>query len=115
MVDVIIALAPAMAAAGFFFRMRAVILIPVCVISSVVTEWVCNVILKKANPLESLGDFSAVVTGIVLALSLPPALPVWAAVIGSAFSILQSGDGRPDVSDGVFRDADDDLDGPGGD
>jgi electron transport complex protein RnfD len=87
MVDVIIALAPAMAAAGYFFRMRAVILIPVCVIASVVTEWACNVILKKANPFESLGDFSAVVTGIILALSLPPALPVWAAVIGSAFSI----------------------------
>jgi electron transport complex protein RnfD len=52
-----------------------------------VTEWLCNVIRKKSNPLESLGDFSAVVTGIILAMSVPPRLPVWAAIIGSAFSI----------------------------
>ena len=84
MIDVIIGLVPAMAAAGYYFRIHALILIGTCVISCVVTEWVCNLILKRPN---SLGDFSAVVTGIILALSLPPALPVWAAVIGSAFSI----------------------------
>ena len=87
MIDVIIALIPAMAAAGYYFRMYALILIPTCVISAVATEWLCNVIRKKPNPLDSLGDFSAVVTGIILALSLPPSLPVWAAIIGSAFSI----------------------------
>jgi electron transport complex protein RnfD len=84
MIDVIIALAPAMAAAGYFFRFYALILISVCVISAVVTEWICNIIRKKPS---SLGDFSAVVTGIILALSLPPALPVWAAVIGSGVAI----------------------------
>jgi len=84
MIDVIIGLVPAMAAAGYYFRIHALILIPTCVISSVATEWLCNVIRK--NP-SSLGDFSAVVTGIVLALSLPPSLPVWAAVIGSVFSV----------------------------
>jgi len=84
MIDVIIGLVPAMAAAGYYFRIHALILIGTCVISCVVTEWVCNLILKRPN---SLGDFSAVVTGIILALSLPPGLPVWAAVIGSAFSI----------------------------
>lgn len=84
MIDVIIGLAPAMAAAGYYFRLHALILISTCVISCVVTEWLCNLILKRPN---SLGDFSAVVTGIILALSLPPALPVWAAVIGGAFSI----------------------------
>ena len=87
MIDVIIALVPAMAAAGYYFRIYALILIPTCVISAVATEWLCNLIRKKPNPLESLGDFSAVVTGIILALSLPPSLPVWAAVIGSVFSI----------------------------
>ncbi|MHC4658469.1 MAG: RnfABCDGE type electron transport complex subunit D, partial [Planctomycetota bacterium] len=65
----------------------AFVLIATCVISAVVTEWLCNVIRKKSNPLESLGDFSAVVTGIILAMSVPPRLPVWAAIIGSAFSI----------------------------
>jgi electron transport complex protein RnfD len=84
MIDVIIGLAPAMAAAGYYFRIRALILICTCVISSVATEWLCNVIRKKPN---SLGDFSAVVTGIILALSLPPRLPVWTAVVGSVFSI----------------------------
>ena len=84
MIDVVIGLAPAMAAAGYYFRLHALILISTCVISCVVTEWLCNLILKRPN---SLGDFSAVVTGIILALSLPPGLPVWAAVIGGAFSI----------------------------
>ena len=84
MVDVIIGLAPAMAAAGYYFRMHAPILIATCVISCVATEWLCNIIRKKPN---SLDDFSAVVTGLILALSLPPGLPVWTAVIGGIFSI----------------------------
>jgi electron transport complex protein RnfD len=84
MTDVIIGLVPAMAAAAYYFRFYALILISTCVISCVITEWLCNLILKRPN---SLGDFSAVVTGLILALSLPPGLPVWAAVIGSAFSI----------------------------
>lgn len=84
MIDVIIGLIPAMAAAGYYFRIYAFTLIGTCIISCVVTEWLCNLILKRPN---SLNDFSAVVTGIILALSLPPGLPVWAAVIGGAFSI----------------------------
>ncbi|MHC4149741.1 MAG: RnfABCDGE type electron transport complex subunit D [Planctomycetota bacterium] len=87
MVDVAIGLVPAMIAAGYFFRSHAFILIPTCVISCVATEWLCNVIRGKANPVESLGDFSAVVTGIILAFSVPPSLPIWAAVIGSAFAV----------------------------
>jgi electron transport complex protein RnfD len=84
MIDVIIGLVPAMAAAGYYFRINALILIATCVISSVATELICNAIRKKPN---SLTDFSAVVTGIILALSLPPSVPVWVAVIGSVFSI----------------------------
>jgi len=84
MVDVIIGLAPAMLAAGYYFRAHAVILIATCVIACAGTEWLCNLIRKKPN---SLGDFSAVITGIILALSLPPGLPIWAAIVGSAFSI----------------------------
>jgi electron transport complex protein RnfD len=84
MIDVIIGLVPAVAAAGYYFRIYALILTATCVISSVITEWICNKIRKKPN---SLDDFSAVVTGIILALSLPPNLPIWAAIIGSVFSI----------------------------
>lgn len=84
MINVIIGLAPAMAAAGYYFRIHALILICTCVISSVATEWLCNLIRKNPN---SLGDFSAVVTGIILALSLPPKLPVWTAIVGSVFAV----------------------------
>jgi len=84
MLDVIIGLAPAMIAAGIYFRIHAIVLIATCVISCAATEWACNLIRRKSS---SLDDLSAVVTGIILALSLPPALPVWAAIIGSVFSI----------------------------
>ncbi len=87
MADVIIGLIPAMIAAVYYFRRYALILIPVCVISAVVTELLCNLIRRKPNPLESVGDLSAVITGIILAMSLPPAIPCWAAIIGSAFAI----------------------------
>ncbi|UCC97495.1 MAG: RnfABCDGE type electron transport complex subunit D [Phycisphaerales bacterium] len=84
MIDVIIGLAPAMAAAGYYFRVHAAILIAVCVLSCVASEWLCNRIRKKPN---SLDDFSAVVTGIILALSLPPKLPIWTAIVGSVLCI----------------------------
>jgi len=84
MIDVIIALLPAVAMAVYYFRLPALILIFTCVISAVATEGVCSFIRRKPN---SLGDYSAVVTGIILALSLPPKLPVWAAVIGSIFAV----------------------------
>jgi electron transport complex protein RnfD len=84
MIDVIIGLVPAMLAAGYYFRLHALMLVATCVIASVVTEWLCNLIRKKPN---SLDDFSAVVTGIILAFSLPPAFPLWAAIIGSVFAI----------------------------
>ena len=84
MFDVIIALAFPVIAAAYYFRTRALILITVCIIASVLTEWLCNLIRKKPN---SVDDLSAVVTGIILALSVPPHLPWWAAIIGSAFAI----------------------------
>ncbi len=84
MLDVVIGLTPAMLAAAWFFRFRAIAVIAACVIACMVSEWLCNLIRGKGN---SLGDLSAIVTGIILALSLPPAIPLWAAVIGSAFAI----------------------------
>ena len=84
MIDVIIGLVPAMVAAGYYFRIYALILISTCCLSAVATEWLCNLIRKKTN---SLGDFSAIVTGIILALSLPPSLPIWTAIIGTCFAV----------------------------
>lgn len=84
MLDVIIGLMPAVLGALWFFRVRAAVVIGTCVITCVATEWLCNLIRKKAN---SVDDLSAVVTGIILALSLPPAAPVWLVVVGGAFAI----------------------------
>ena len=83
--DVLIGLVPAMVAAVIFFRLAAVWVIGTCVISCLVSEWICNIIRKKSC---SLCDLSAVVTGVILALSLPPTIPLWAAVLGSAFAII---------------------------
>lgn len=85
MADVIIGLAPAVIAAGIFFRYRALAVIGVCVLSCLVSEWLCNRLRRKPN---SLGDLSAAVTGLILALSLPPAVPYSIAVIGSVFAIV---------------------------
>jgi len=85
MLDVIIGLLPAVFFAWWYFRVYAIILITTCVLSCVLAEMLCNLIRRKSN---SLDDLSAVVTGIILALSLPPAFPYWAAIIGSVFSIV---------------------------
>jgi electron transport complex protein RnfD len=84
MLDVLIGLVPLVVAAGIYFRARGLILIGVCVLWCLATEWVCNLIRKKPS---SLWDLSAVVTGVILALSLPPALPLWTAAIGSVIAV----------------------------
>lgn len=84
MLDVLIGLIPLVAAAGIYFRTRGLILIGVCVVWCMATEWVCNLIRRKPG---SLWDLSAVVTGVILALSLPPALPFWTAAIGSVIAV----------------------------
>jgi electron transport complex protein RnfD len=84
MLDVIVGLIPAVIAAGVYFRVRGLAVIAVCVAWCAAAEWFCNTIRKKPN---SLGDLSAVVTGIILGLSLPPALPLWVAAIGAVFAI----------------------------
>lgn len=84
MLDVLIGLLPAVAAAAIYFRHYALILLATCVISAMAAEWLCNLIMKRTN---SLGDLSAAVTGIILAFSLPPSFPFWAAIIGTVFAI----------------------------
>jgi len=87
MMDVIIGLSPAFVASVIFFRLYSVILTATCIITCCLTEFLCNLLLKKKNPFDSLGDLSAIVTGMILAFSVPPILPVWAAIIGSVFAI----------------------------
>ena len=81
---VIIALIPAMAASIYFFRLRAIELIAVCGLASLVTEYLFLRIRGKG----SLNEPSALLTGILLALTLPPSFPLWAAVLGTIFAII---------------------------
>lgn len=84
MLNVLIGLLPAFIAAVWYFRAKAVMLTLVCVVTCCLTEWLCNLARRKP---DSLGDFSAAITGVILAFSVPPALPWWAATIGSVFAI----------------------------
>ena len=85
MQDVIIALAPAAAMGAFFFGFYSVIVILAAVASSVAAEWIFEKITKRPN---TIGDRSAVVTGLLIALNMPPRIPIWMVVIGSAFAII---------------------------
>ena len=84
MLDVIIAMVPAIAAAVFYFGFDAVRLIGACVAACVLTEVACRKLMKRDM---GIGDLSAVVTGILLAFNLPPHLPTWMAVVGSIIAI----------------------------
>lgn len=83
--DVMLALMPAWVAAVWFFGLDAIRLSSVCVATCVMTEWGARRMMKRNN---TLSDWSAVVTGLLLAFNLPPSLPTWMAVAGSIFSIL---------------------------
>lgn len=85
MLDVIIALLPASIFGVYNFGVDAFILILTCIVSCVFFEWMMEVILHRKT---TLSDFSAVVTGLLLALNLSPEVPVWMAVLGSAFAII---------------------------
>ena len=85
MLAVILALLPTTAFGVWNFGMNALLLVLVTIISTVLTEAVFELIMKK--PL-TINDFSAVVTGLLLALNLPPNAPLWVGVIGGVFAIL---------------------------
>ena len=84
MLDVIIALLPATACSIYFFGLKAAYLIGTCIAACVVTEALCRLAMKRES---SIGDLSAVLTGLLLALNLPPDLPLWMAIAGSIFAI----------------------------
>lgn len=85
MLDVVIALLPAAAASVYFFGLKAALLVIVTVVSCVISEYVYCRLAKKPNPIS---DYSAVVTGMLLAFNLSPAVPLWIAAIGGAFAII---------------------------
>ena len=85
MLDVVIAMIPAMVGAWYFFGIRSLCLIAVSVAACVFFEWLYRKLLKKDC---TIGDCSAVVTGILLALVCPVTIPYWTIVIGAFFAIV---------------------------
>ncbi len=85
MLDLIIALVPALCVGTYFFGPRALVLTLVSVVGCMFFEWLYNAIMKKP---QTLGDLSAVITGILLAFVCPVALPYWTILIGDFFAIV---------------------------
>ena len=85
MLYVIIAMLPATLFGIYNFGFRALVLIAATVASCVASEWVYNKIAQKE---QTVGDLSAVVTGMILALNLPVNLPIMEAIIGGVFAII---------------------------
>ena len=85
MLDVIFALMPATICGIFFFGFHALLIIAVTVASAVASEYIwCRAVKKE----PTLRDLSAIVTGLILGLNLPPTLPLWMAALGSAVAIV---------------------------
>ena len=85
MLDVIIALIPAMIGSVYFFGFDALKLILVSVVSSVVFEAMIQKVFKKE---VTISDYSAIITGILLAFNIPASAPWWIPVFGAGFAII---------------------------
>ncbi len=83
--DVAIALIPTSIFGIYNFGLNALLLILTCVVSSVLSEYIYEKLMHK--PITT-GDYSAMVTGMILALNLPSTLPLWMAMLGSLFAII---------------------------
>ena len=85
MLDVIIALLPALVAGVVIFGVRALLVVMTCVLASVVSEFLFNILTKKE---QTIFDFSAIVTGLILGLNLRADAPVWQCIVGAVFAII---------------------------
>lgn len=85
MIDVIIALLPATLAGVYFFGLNALLVIMVTIMSCVVAEYASRKIMKRDN---TISDFSAILTGLLLALNLPSTTPLWLAALGGVIAIV---------------------------
>lgn len=105
MLDVIIALMPALIAGCFFFGYRAALVVLTAVVSCVAVEYLYQLFyrgfqmrkqystslgdgLKRAAGKTDIGDLSAAVTGVLLGMNLPVGIPLWMVAIGSVFAIV---------------------------
>lgn len=85
MLYVVIGLLPASVFGVINFGIQALVMILVCIATCVASEWIFEKLIHKKS---TINDFSAVVTGLLLALNLPHTLPIWQAVLGSVFAIV---------------------------
>lgn len=85
MLDVVIALLPASIAAVVLFGLKALLMIAVSVATAVISEFIFNLATKKE---QTVGDLSAVITGLLLALNLPTTVTVWQIIVGAVFAIV---------------------------
>lgn len=85
MLDVLIALLPTTVAGAVIFGWKSLLVVAACVISCVGFEALFNLIVRKK---QTVGDLSAAVTGLLLALNLPANVPIWQCVVGSLFAIV---------------------------
>lgn len=85
MLDVIIALVPALIASVVFFGPRALLVEAVAVGTCVIAEYVSRVFMKRH---QTIGDLSAVITGLLLAFNLPVNIPLWMVMLGSVIAIV---------------------------
>jgi electron transport complex protein RnfD len=83
--DVIIALAPVTLVALYFYGLNAFFVILISIISAVLAEFLYQKVAGKA---VTINDLSAVITGLLIALNLPPGIPLWLPAVGSFFAII---------------------------
>lgn len=85
MLNVVIALIPALVCAVIFFGFRALMLTCVSVLACVLFEYLVRKLMKRDN---TIGDLSAVVTGVLVAFNVPVTLPIWMLIIGDFVAIV---------------------------
>ena len=85
MIDLLIALLPLTVASVVFFGLKELIIIAVCVVASMLSEFFFNLIAKKP---QTATDLSSAVTGLILALTLPVEATLWQCLVGSVFAIV---------------------------
>jgi len=83
--DVLIALSPCVLASVLLYGLYPLIIVAVCAASAVLAEFLFNLARKKP---QTVNDLSAVVTGVILGLNLPPVVPLYVPVVGAFFAIM---------------------------
>ncbi|MFG0285177.1 MAG: RnfABCDGE type electron transport complex subunit D, partial [Phycisphaerales bacterium JB039] len=84
MIDVLLGLAPVVLASIWFFGLSAIFVLAAATAGAVLTEWAVG---PRQKGRRTLGDYSALLTGVILGLTLPPGVPLWIAFLGGVVSI----------------------------